>query len=488
MINKLSIKNSSIKSIKWTTLGMVVPKLISPIITLWMVNILNPSDFGLMAISSVIIGFTTLLQGLGLIEFLIKEKDLSELRINTIYWANIFFAIFIAAVVVALTPIFSEIYKNNGLLKIIPVLSLTIILSALQLVQNALLQKELDFKKIFIIQLLPLVVLICVTLPLALFGWGIWSLVIGQISNGVVSAIMYILFTKWTPKFIFSMKELNSMLGFGKWVILEKFIEYLYSNLDIIIIGIYFDISTVGLYSTGKYLITIIYTIINGSIGAISYPMLSHMQSNISELKIGFFGITKRIVFFNIPIMIGVALLSSKFIPLVFAQKWEDLPLVLSITVLGEGVMRNIWVQRDIFKLLNKPEVYPKSIIVNLFFSLIFFTIASQFGIIAFCIVKVINDFIYTFVQVIITSRLLKFKLFDLFKLVKHTIIASLFMALTIGTLLIFFNYLKFEINLPIVSLYIISGCTSYLLTHYINDKIKFLQFLSEFKSVFNFK
>ena len=488
MVDNNQIKRSSLKSIKWTTLGMVVPKLISPIITLWMVNILNPSDFGLMAISSVIIGFTTLLQGLGLIEFLIKEKDLSELRINTIYWANIFFAIFIAAVIVALTPIFSEIYKNNGLLKIIPVLSLTIILSALQLVQNALLQKELDFKKIFIIQLLPLVVLICVTMPLALFGWGIWSLVIGQISNVVVSAIMYILFTKWAPKFIFSMKELNSMLGFGKWVILEKFIEYLYSNLDIIIIGIYFDISTVGLYSTGKYLITIIYTIINGSIGAISYPMLSHMQSNVSELKIGFFGITKRIVFFNIPIMIGVALLSSKFIPLVFAQKWEDLPLVLSITVLGEGVMRNIWVQRDIFKLLNKPEIYPKSIIINLVFSLIFFTIASKFGIIAFCVVKIINDILYTFVQVILTSRLLKFKLFELFALIKHSLVASLIMAITLGTFLIIFKSLGVEINLPIIAVIIFVGASSYLLTHYINDRIKFLQFLSEFKSVVNFK
>ena len=399
MVDKNQIKLRSLKSIKWTTLGLVVPKLISPIINLWLVNILNPSDFGLLAISSVIIGFTALVQGLGLVEFLIKEKELCELRLNTIYWASIFIATFMAILIVALTPTISQVYNNNDLLKIIPALSITIVLSALQLVQNALLQKGLDFKKIFIIQLLPLIVLVGFTLPLALFGWGVWSLVIGQISNGVVSAIMYIHFIRWTPKFIFSMKELKIMLAFGKWVVLEKIIEYLYSNLDIIIIGIYFDISTVGIYSTGKYLITIIYTIINGSIGAISFPMLSHMQSNVSELKIGFFGITKRIVFFNVPIMIGVALLSSNFIPLVFDPKWEELPLMLSITVLGEGFMRNLWVQRDIFKLLNRPEIYPKSIILNLVFSLTFFITASKFGIIAFCVVKVINDILYTIVQ-----------------------------------------------------------------------------------------
>ncbi len=488
MLDNYQIKRNSLKSIKWTTLGMVVPKLISPIFTLWLVNILNPSDFGLLAISLVIIGFTNLLQGLGLIEFLIKEKGLSELRLNTIFWSSIFFAIFMAIIAVVLTPVFSEVYKNNGLLKIIPALSITIVFSSLQLVQNAILQKGLDFKKIFIIQLLPLIVLICFTLPLALFGWGVWSLVIGQISNSIVSAIMYILFTRWTPKFIFSMKELKTMLGFGKWVILEKLIEYLYSNLDIIIIGKYFDMSTLGLYSTGKYLITIIYTIINGSIGAISFPMLSHMQRNVSELKIGFLGITKRIVFFNIPIMIGIALLSSKFIPIVFAQKWEALPLILSITVFGEGIMRNMWVQRDIYKLLNKPDIYPKSISINLVFSLIFFIVASNFGIIAFCIFKVINDILYTYIQVMLTSKLLKFKLVELFALIKYSILASLIMTITLGTLLMIFNYLGVEINLPIIAFIILAGASSYLITHYIYDSVEFLHFISEFKYVIKIK
>jgi O-antigen/teichoic acid export membrane protein len=482
----IEIKSDALRSLKWTTLGMVLPKLISPLITLWLVNILNPSDYGLLAVSSVIIGFATLLQGFGLIEFLIKEKELSELRLNTIFWSSVFLGTLMAITIVLLSPLLSEIYKNNGLLKIIPALSITIILSALQLVQNALLQKGLDFKKIFIIQLLPLIVLTCVTLPLALFGWGVWSLVIGQISNGIISVLMYFFFTRWNPIFIFSMKELKLMLGFGKWVIVEKIFEYFYSNLDIIIISLYFDTSTVGIYSIGKYFITIIYTIINGSIGAIAFPLLSHIQSNEIELKIAFLGITKRIAFFNIPLMVGVLMLSSSFVPLVFVQKWESLPLVLSITVLGEGIMRNIWVQRDIFKLLNKPEIYPKSIIINLVFSLIFFTIASRFGIIAFCVVKVLNDIIYTFVQITLTSRILKFKLFEFFAVIKYSVGASLFMAITLGTLLILFKYFETEISLPIIAIIILSGASSYFITHYVCDRVNFLHFISEFKSAVN--
>lgn len=488
MLDNSQIKNKSLKSIRWATLGMVVPKVISPFLNLWLINILNPADLGLLAISTVIIGFTNFLQGLGLMEYLIKEKELSELRLNTIFWSSIIFATFMAIMVVLLTPIFAVVYKNNGLLKIVPTLSITIIFSSLQLIQNSLLQKGLDFKKIFFVQLVPLIVLICFTVPLALFGWGIWSMVIGQISNAVVSALMYLYFTRWVPKFVFSIKELSIMLDFGKWVILEKLIEYVYSNLDIIIVGLYFDVSTVGLYATGKYLITILYTIINGSIGAIALPMLSHMKSNVSELKIAFLGITNRIVFFNIPVMIGVVLLSPKFIPLVFAQKWEALPLVLSITVLGEGIMRNIWVQRDIFKLLNKPEIYPKSIIINIFFSLIFFTIASKFGILAFCVIKVINDILYTIVQVMLTSRLLKFNLFELFTVIKYSLFSSLIMTVIIGSILIIFMFLGVEINLPIIAVIILVGSSSYLLTHYRYDRLKILQFISELKVAFNIK
>ena len=488
MLDNSQIKNKSLKSIRWATLGMVVPKLISPFINLWLINILNPSDFGLLTIATVIIGFTNILQGFGLMEFIIKEKELSEIRINTVFWSSIFWATFIALTVVVLSPVFSEVYKNNGLLRILPALSVIIILNALQIVQNSLLQKGLEFKRIFFIQLIPLIVLICITVPLALFGWGIWSLVIGQISTGVVSAVIYIFFTGWSPKIIFSMNELKIMFGFGKWVMAEKLIEYLYSNLDIIIVGIYFDITTVGLYSTGKYIITIIYTTINGSIGAISLPMLSHMQNDVSELKIAFFGITKRIVFFNIPIMIGIALLSSKFIPLVFTQKWEGLSLVLSLSVLGEGVFRNVWVQRDIFKLLNKPDVYPKSISINLVFSLIFLAVASKYGIIAFCVVKIINDFLYTFIQFKLTSKLLNLEFGDLFASFKNTLVASFIMTITLVFILIVLKFLGVEINFVLFTLIVFIGTFSYFLTHYVYDRVKFLNFILEFKSVFNFK
>ena len=116
MLDNSHIRNKSLKSIRWATLGMVVPKLISPFINLWLINILNPSDFGLLAIATVIIGFTNILQGFGLMEFIIKEKELSEIRINTVFWSSIFWATFITLTVVVLSPVFSEVYKNNGLL------------------------------------------------------------------------------------------------------------------------------------------------------------------------------------------------------------------------------------------------------------------------------------------------------------------------------------------------------------------------------------
>ena len=87
-----------------------------------------------------------------------------------------------------------------------------------------------------------------------------------------------------------------------------------------------------------------------------------------------------------------------------------------------------------------------------------------------------------------LTSKLLKFKLVELFALIKYSILASLIMTITLGTLLMIFNYLGVEINLPIIAFIILAGASSYLITHYIYDSVEFLHFISEFKYVIKIK
>ncbi len=487
-IDKEQIVNKSLGSMKWASLGMILPKLLSPIVTVWLANILDPAAFGVVALASVIIGFSNLIQGLGFSEYIIKEQKLDDNKLSVAFFSNLLIGIIIYLIIAALTPLFSKLYHNVEISSVLLILSLLIIINSLGVVQYALLQKNMLFKKIFFIQLLPIIVLVGVTLPLALLGYGVWSLVIGQLAKGILANLLYWIFSSWHPKIYFALPVFLKMFNFGKWVTIEKIEEYIYGNMDIILIGIFFDLKATGLYSIAKYIINITYTTFNGPIGAVIYPMFSKLHGSLDELKNGFLSVSKKIFFINVPIMFGILTISYKIIPVLFENKWEGLPLLLSIIVLGEGAHRNIWAQREIFKVLNKPDIYPKSIIINLVFAIVFYYLLGRSSLIAFSIIKVVNDFIYVIVQLKLTTKTLNFSIRRLFIIIINPVIASIIMSTALLGAIFLLDKNMVNFNLVISFLLIIYGVSIYFISSYLINKNEFISLVNNAKVIVGIK
>jgi O-antigen/teichoic acid export membrane protein len=485
---KTKIISKSLGNIKWTSLGAVLPKLFQPFVIIWLATILDPSAYGIVAIASIIIGFTNLIQGLGLSEFIIKEENLDDNKLSVAFWSNLVFGIVIYGIILLLTPIFSDLYSNDELSKVLPVLSLLIIINSFGVVQYGLLQKQMFFKKIFFIQLVPLTVLAGITLPLAYFGFGVWALVLGQLAKAIISNLLYWIFSSWRPSIYYSFSTFKNMFSFGKWVVVEKIVEYSYSTYDIFLIGIYYDIKIVGLYSVAKHITRLIYSTFNGPIGAIMFPMFSLLQHSKNEFKDSFLKVTRKMSFFNIPIMFGITILSHIVIPIVFPDKWEGLSLILSIIVLGEGMHRNFWVQRDIFKVLNKPDIYPKAILLNLAFGLVFYSLVGSYSIIIFCILRVVNDYFYTILQIRLISRVLSIKISKIIRCLLNPIYSGLIMISSLLFSILILDKSNIEINVFILTLLVISGGIIYFISSLLIDKKDLLLIINNVKTIFNIR
>ena len=132
-------------------------------------------------------------------------------------------------------------------------------------------------------------------------------LVIGTLLNSFLSNLLYWLYSDYRPSIYFSLKKFKKMFDFGKWILFQKKLEYLNGSIDIIIMGIFFNETIIGLYSVGKNFVKImIFTSINGPIGAIILPMaskLKHAGDDISKLYVKIF---KKILLINMPLMIDV--------------------------------------------------------------------------------------------------------------------------------------------------------------------------------------
>jgi teichuronic acid exporter len=459
------LKVKSINSLRWSSLGGVLPKIINPIISLSLINIIDAKEYGLLAIVSYIINFINIINGFGFNEFIIKENEISKLKLNSLFWANLSFSTLIFLLLLFFSPFISELYSQPKLIQILPISALILLISSIQLVNTSLLQKKLEYKKMFFLQIFPTIILFVVTYPLALIGFGVWSFVVSQLLTGIISLFLTIHFTKWRPQFIFSINAILEALHFGQWVTIEKIIEFIYSNVDLFFVSVYFDIKTVGMYSIARGLATVLFTSVNGPFGQIMLPLLSKLQKN--DIGGIFLKISSRLYFINISIVIFVIIFSKNLLPFIFINKYELIKLI-PFVVLSDGISRCIWVQRDIYKVLNRPQIYLISILPNLAYVTFFLTLYRPDNLFILLMIKLSNDIIYYFVQNFVFVRFANISFISILRLF-HILIFCGSISFIIYTLLS--SFILGENSLVIQLFNIFVTICSYIILIYLFDR-----------------
>jgi len=480
--------DSGIKSLKWTSLSSIIPQVLKPFLTVWLATLIDPSAYGLVAIAAVVIGFNRLIQGMGFSEYIISSKESDDLATNTAFWSNIILGISMYILLVLLTPLIVHFYKIDDLTYILPVLGLMIIINSSGIIQQAILIKQMNFKKLFVIKLMPTVIMFCVTIPLAYNGFEVWALIIGTLINRVLENFLYWFYSKWRPSFVFSKKLFYKMSFFGKWIVFRKVLEYFYANLDVMVISYYFDLSLLGLYSVAKNLVVMTFNSINGPIGAVIFPMFSQLQDSRNKFNFYLKNILKKLSIINFPLIIGIIFLSEIGIELLFNEKWENMGLYIPIFALGLGLSKNFSSQREILQVIKRPDVYPKSIIVNFLFVAIFYPLFGDSSILNCIIIFTLNELLFCIIQSGIFDKILKIRITEQLKCFFPAFISSLFLGLSLFLMINLFNQFNIEIGLSLLLFLIVFSSLIYLTVLWIIDKNEIISIINIIKKSVSLK
>ena len=215
-----------IKNIKWNYLIDISARLMQPIILCVLARILIPEDFGLYGMALVIISFVVVLQNIGIGYGLINlVKDDNE-YINVAFFVNILFGLFCFLLVFFFAPFYSIYINNLSVVEIIRTLSIIFIVNSLFFTQRNLLMKRLQFYKLFILNVVSIILSGITSIGLALVGLGVWALVIGFLIGPVSSSFLIWFLVEWRPKLKFNRKIANYFLTFGGFVIVESLLSW----------------------------------------------------------------------------------------------------------------------------------------------------------------------------------------------------------------------------------------------------------------------
>lgn len=367
----MSLKQKTVSNVKWSFVESMSLKAISFVLGIVLARLLLPSDFGLLAVVNVFYLLVTLFVDGGLKEALIQKNDVTEIHYSTVFWLNIFMGIFLYAILFTLAPFIQDFYDYDNLSFYIRLQSLTLIIESIGIVQIAKATKELNLKKITKARIPTSLISFVIGIFLAYQNFGILSLIVQQLVSAFLYVIFLLITVRYIPKFIFKIKEIKDLYMFGMKILLVTFLSRFYVQSLSLIFAKFYSPALLGLNNKSRSIQSVPVEIINSSFMKGLYPSMVQLRSNRNKLR-DIFNLNVRLITYLMLLINGIFFYKAdEIVTILLGSKWIGSAIYLKIFALG-SVFYPITVQaQNIFKILNKINLYLKIELIHKIFILI---------------------------------------------------------------------------------------------------------------------
>lgn len=333
----LDIKSRAVNGVRWTVLTTVVTTVLQFVKLAVLGRLLEPAVFGLMALVYIVVGFAQLFSQMGLSEALIQRKKITHEQLSSLYWLNIAFGCVVFLILWACTPILAKAFGELELNQILPVTSISFLITPFGTQFKALLQKSLHFHLLSIVQIISSMVSVVVAIVSAWLGQGVWSLVWGSLSGTITNTVMLMAYG-WhksvRPRFHFRWADIDGYLSFGLYRVGASSINFFNSRIDQLLIGTLLGTQALGYYSMAFQLVLQPIQKLNPVLTQVAFPVFSQIQDDIPRQKRGYFTLIRLLMFVNAPILLGLAGVAPLLVPLLFGAEWKAaVPLIQILSI-----------------------------------------------------------------------------------------------------------------------------------------------------------
>ncbi len=327
--------NTIARAAKWSTLTEILAKLAMPVSSMILARILAPSIFGIVASVNMVISFCELFADAGFQKYIVQHEvdeggEIDRLT-NVAFWANLVFSLVIWLLVCIYAAPIAVLVGCEGKSLAIIVACANLPLHAFSSIQAARLKRRMDFKTLFVVRMITLVVPFAVTIPVALFTRSYWALIVGTIASNVANVIAMVLLLKWKPRFYFDFARLKTMLSFSMWSMLESFLVWLINWGDIFIVGKVLSDDYLGIYKTSMNMTNQIIGVISAAIVPVMLSSLSRMQDDDKQFNETFYRISFWSGLLLIPMGVGMFLYQDTLCTIALGDGWSEGALLMGI-------------------------------------------------------------------------------------------------------------------------------------------------------------
>jgi teichuronic acid exporter len=476
----------SYKSYFWSFLERFGTLITQFIILLILSRLLNPSDFGIIGLTSVFISIGGILIESGFNQTIIRTKSISALELSSIFYFNLIVSVVTYLILFIFSGWISRFYNIPILSDVIKVMLLIIPINAFGLVQFSILSKELKFKKLAFVSILSAGISGSIGIMLAIANFGIWSLVFQSILMSSINTAFLWFSSTWRPQVAFSFRAIKSHLPFTTYLLLTNLSIVFFNNLYTLLIAKFFNVTIVGYYNQAKRLQEIPTQNITSVFSRVSYSVLSQNIENLSLIKSTYRKVINQTMFINVSIMLFCTFLGGNIIELLFSKKWLPSVPIFQLLCLYGSIFPLHTLNINILKVLGKSKLILQLEIFRRVIMILIIFVSFQFGIQGLLIGQIITAILFVLINMFFCGRQINFTIKEQLKDVFPYFIVSLLSVIPIAVFdnIIHLNLtLKLILELLLVFTFFVASCEFFQIDIYQSIKVKFKRkLISTFK------
>ena len=360
-----NLKQKTIKGVGWSAIDNVSSFAVTFIVGIILARLLSPEDYGLLGLIGI---FTAICGCFVNAEFgsaLIRKKDVSDDDYNTVFLCNLGMSLLMYGALFVGAPYIADFFGRQELVTLTRVSSIGMVIGSLAMVQRTQLNKRIDFKTQTKITFSTAVVRSIAGIAGALMGLGVWALVIQDLAGTVISTSLLWCFTRWIPRFRFSVKSFRELFGYSSKLLVSSIINTIWNQIYQIVIGKYYAPATLGQYTRATMFTGLLSNNLTSVIQRVSFPVLSTIQDDLPRLKDAYRRIIKTTMLITFASTLMLAAVAKPLILVLIGEKWLQAVGFLQIVCFGSMLYPLHAINLNMLQVQGRSDLFLKLEIVK---------------------------------------------------------------------------------------------------------------------------
>lgn len=345
------------RAVIWRSGSQILAQLIQWTATFAVIRILNPADYGMFAMTQVVLVFLNMLNGYGLASGLVRAGEVAPRQVRQLFGLLLLVNGALALAQLALAPLAAAYYRQPIVAELLRVQAVIYLTTPFIVLPTALLSRAMDFSKQAKVNLVASLASAATALGGALGGLGVWTLVAAPIVLFAVRGAGLTIAAGGLALPLFDFRGIGHHARFGAVLAVGQLFWFAQSQADVLIAGRHFAAHELGLYTTALFLTQIFVAKVVPPLNEVAYSAYARIQDDPQATAAAFAKSVRVIFAAAMPFSLGLAGTAEPLVLTVLGPKWAEAAPIVRLLALAMPMMTLQVLFSPVCDALGRPDI-----------------------------------------------------------------------------------------------------------------------------------